>query len=157
MTTVGSNEMPPKSNDKLISRVEASFRALYYGGASGSIPFTWESIPGTPKRPSNFCDNSNIHLPPLSPPPSYYTYHSPKVQTTATFKSKLCFRFFSSGVCGSKKKKLHPSSSFASSVSPMCSYYDDQVPSYRSTASLVGISGYVFRWGRSKSEVVGRR
>lgn len=44
----------------------------YHGGVSVSIPFTWESEPGTPKI--RFRENP---LPPLTPPPSYF-YNSPK-------------------------------------------------------------------------------
>ncbi|KAG2620107.1 uncharacterized protein LOC120665891 [Panicum virgatum] len=45
-----------------------SFR-VYYGVASaGSVPFMWESAPGTPKN-----SISDTTLPPLTPPPSYYT------------------------------------------------------------------------------------
>ncbi|KAG8085181.1 hypothetical protein GUJ93_ZPchr0010g10010 [Zizania palustris] len=44
-----------------------SFR-VYYGVASaGSVPFLWESAPGTPKNAI-----SGAALPPLTPPPSYY-------------------------------------------------------------------------------------
>uniref|UniRef100_A0A804QMF7 Uncharacterized protein n=1 Tax=Zea mays TaxID=4577 RepID=A0A804QMF7_MAIZE len=44
-----------------------SFR-VYYGVASaGSVPFMWESAPGTPKHAM-----SSATLPPLTPPPSYY-------------------------------------------------------------------------------------
>jgi hypothetical protein len=44
-----------------------SFR-VYYGVASaGSVPFLWESQPGTPKN-----SPSTAALPPLTPPPSYY-------------------------------------------------------------------------------------
>ncbi|KAG8053374.1 hypothetical protein GUJ93_ZPchr0001g30815 [Zizania palustris] len=57
---------------KLLSRESSvaspSFR-VYYGVASaGSVPFLWESQPGTPKNAI-----SNTALPPLTPPPSYYT------------------------------------------------------------------------------------
>ncbi|KAA8533995.1 hypothetical protein F0562_031512 [Nyssa sinensis] len=42
-----------KQDDKFFSRLlskessksESSFRVLYYGGASGAVPFTWESQP----------------------------------------------------------------------------------------------------------------
>ncbi|CAN6333493.1 unnamed protein product [Urochloa humidicola] len=45
-----------------------SFR-VYYGVASaGSVPFLWESAPGTPKN-----SVSDTTLPPLTPPPSYYS------------------------------------------------------------------------------------
>lgn len=65
-----------KENDKFFSRLlsketsaaNASCRVLYYGGASGAVPFTWESQPGTPKHPL-----SEASLPPLTPPPSYYS------------------------------------------------------------------------------------
>uniref|UniRef100_A0A0E0JEI7 Uncharacterized protein n=1 Tax=Oryza punctata TaxID=4537 RepID=A0A0E0JEI7_ORYPU len=57
---------------KLLSRESSaaapSFR-VYYGVASaGSVPFMWESQPGTPKNAM-----SDTVLPPLTPPPSYYT------------------------------------------------------------------------------------
>ncbi|MQL79076.1 hypothetical protein Taro_011506 [Colocasia esculenta] len=47
------------------SAANPSFR-VYYGGASGAVPFRWESLPGTPKHPS-----MATALPPLTPPPSY--------------------------------------------------------------------------------------
>ncbi|TVU21653.1 hypothetical protein EJB05_31303, partial [Eragrostis curvula] len=58
---------------KLFSRESSaaapSFR-VYYGVASaGSVPFLWESQPGTPKNDAV----SAAALPPLTPPPSYYT------------------------------------------------------------------------------------
>ncbi|CAA7060452.1 unnamed protein product [Microthlaspi erraticum] len=43
-------------------------RSSYYGGAS--VPFIWESTPGTPKH-NHFSDFSLP--PPLTPPPSYYS------------------------------------------------------------------------------------
>ncbi|XP_051143430.1 uncharacterized protein LOC127259861 [Andrographis paniculata] len=46
---------------------EASFRVLYYGGATGSVPFVWESAPGTPKHHSAH----SAAAAPLTPPPSY--------------------------------------------------------------------------------------
>ncbi|KAJ7961113.1 Alkylated DNA repair protein [Quillaja saponaria] len=81
-----SPELPQKSiqtmqDDKFFSRLlskessisNPSFR-VYYGGASGAVPFVWESQPGTPKY--TFSESS---LPPLTPPPSYYinTYKKP--------------------------------------------------------------------------------
>ncbi|RCV24822.1 hypothetical protein SETIT_5G117300v2 [Setaria italica] len=51
------------------SAAAPSFR-VYYGVASaGSVPFMWESQPGTPKNDAV----STATLPPLTPPPSYYT------------------------------------------------------------------------------------
>ncbi|CAH8333134.1 unnamed protein product [Eruca vesicaria subsp. sativa] len=43
-------------------------RSFYYGGAS--VPFLWESRPGTPKH-NHFSEFSLP--PPLTPPPSYYS------------------------------------------------------------------------------------
>ncbi|KAK1409289.1 hypothetical protein QVD17_35815 [Tagetes erecta] len=49
---------------------ESSFRLLYYGSASaGSVPFMWESQPGTPKHAL-----AESSLPPLTPPPSYQQF-----------------------------------------------------------------------------------
>uniref|UniRef100_A0A5B7BWH0 Uncharacterized protein n=1 Tax=Davidia involucrata TaxID=16924 RepID=A0A5B7BWH0_DAVIN len=49
------------------NKAESSSRVLYYGGASGAVPFMWESQPGTPKH--TFSNGTS--LPPLTPPPSY--------------------------------------------------------------------------------------
>ncbi|XP_040380368.1 uncharacterized protein LOC102701450 [Oryza brachyantha] len=74
----GKEEVYGKEGSKLYSRMMSkeaaaaplavpSFR-VYYGVASaGSVPFLWESQPGTPK--SSPC---TAVLPPLTPPPSYY-------------------------------------------------------------------------------------
>ncbi|KAJ0887784.1 hypothetical protein HanRHA438_Chr09g0394831 [Helianthus annuus] len=46
---------------------ESSFRVMYYGDASaGSVPFMWESRPGTPKHLT-----TKSTIPPLTPPPAY--------------------------------------------------------------------------------------
>ncbi|XP_039128347.1 uncharacterized protein LOC120264590 [Dioscorea cayenensis subsp. rotundata] len=83
---------PPKENlqinqdtkffNKLLSKetsmANPSFR-VYYGVATGAVPFLWESQPGTPKN--------SIHtpsLPPLTPPPSYHS----KLQTKKSNHSK---------------------------------------------------------------------
>ncbi|KAI4307570.1 hypothetical protein L6164_030741 [Bauhinia variegata] len=57
------------SDDNLISRQLSNISMeAYHGGEQVSVPFTWESQPGTPKV--KFKEAS---LPPLSPPPSYYS------------------------------------------------------------------------------------
>ncbi|KAF8042074.1 hypothetical protein BT93_A0620 [Corymbia citriodora subsp. variegata] len=64
-----------KQDDKFFSRLLSkensasipSFRGDY-GGVPSSVPFMWETRPGTPKHP-RFDDS----LPPLTPPPSYYS------------------------------------------------------------------------------------
>ncbi|KAF8081526.1 hypothetical protein N665_0880s0005 [Sinapis alba] len=53
------------------SKVNASSRIYYYGGAS--VPFLWETRPGTPKHP---LFSESFRLPPLTPPPSYYSSSS---------------------------------------------------------------------------------
>ena len=50
------------------SQVNTSSRIYYYGGAS--VPFLWETRPGTPKHPRF---SESFHLPPLTPPPSYFS------------------------------------------------------------------------------------
>ncbi|KAG7569912.1 hypothetical protein ISN45_Aa04g025760 [Arabidopsis thaliana x Arabidopsis arenosa] len=50
------------------SQVNSSSRIYYYGGAS--VPFLWETQPGTPKH-SLFSES--FRVPPLTPPPSYYS------------------------------------------------------------------------------------
>ncbi|KAJ0978416.1 hypothetical protein J5N97_013890 [Dioscorea zingiberensis] len=56
---------------KLLSKESSlanpSFR-VYYGVASGAVPFMWESQPGTPKNTMH-----TPTLPPLTPPPSYHS------------------------------------------------------------------------------------
>ncbi|CAL4958448.1 unnamed protein product [Urochloa decumbens] len=74
MASITSKEQGgSKVFSKLFSRESSaaapSFR-VYYGVASaGSVPFLWESQPGTPKNDAV----SATTLPPLTPPPSYYT------------------------------------------------------------------------------------
>ncbi|KAK1271344.1 hypothetical protein QJS04_geneDACA005881 [Acorus gramineus] len=69
------------NNKKFYSRLlskessieKPSFR-VYYGGASGAVPFMWESQPGTPKEPIS----AESRLPPLTPPPSFLSSPNPK-------------------------------------------------------------------------------
>ncbi|EOA25882.1 hypothetical protein CARUB_v10019260mg [Capsella rubella] len=92
-------------------------RSSYYGGAS--IPFMWESRPGTPKK--HLCSNSSLP-PPLTPPPSYYSseiFSTPKRQSKvrtklSKFLSMSMFNDLRRSSHGSKKTT---SSSFSSSSS----------------------------------------
>ncbi|KAJ0979231.1 hypothetical protein J5N97_014705 [Dioscorea zingiberensis] len=100
--------------NKLLSKdtslANPSFR-VYYGVASGAVPFLWESQPGTPKH--------SIHtptLPPLTPPPSYHSNlhnkkHSKKHSKQNTLISSILPRL--------SLRKSHappsPPSSFSSS------------------------------------------
>ncbi|XP_059669318.1 uncharacterized protein LOC132314470 [Cornus florida] len=69
------HELPPKflqiKKKERSNKAESSFRVLYYGGNPSSVPFKWESQPGTPKHPTLNSDYSTS-LPPLPPPPSYH-------------------------------------------------------------------------------------
>ncbi|KAI0526969.1 hypothetical protein KFK09_002565 [Dendrobium nobile] len=89
--TVGADHLQITQNEKFYSRVlskensakNPSFR-VYYGVASGSVPFLWESQPGTPKHPM-----ADSTLPPLTPPPSYYTSSNKKTNFIKSHKQNL--------------------------------------------------------------------
>jgi len=66
---------------KEASSANTSSRVMYYGETSIAIPFVWEAQPGTPKHPL-----SETSLPPLTPPPSYY---SKKSNTNKNRNSKI--------------------------------------------------------------------
>ncbi|KAK9128173.1 hypothetical protein Syun_016970 [Stephania yunnanensis] len=84
MYTTGNLSVPSRTISKERSKADSSLR-FYYGGASGAVPFTWESQPGTPKHRS-FCDTS---LPPLTPPPSYLLKSKKKASKSKTSKAKF--------------------------------------------------------------------
>ncbi|XP_044344997.1 uncharacterized protein [Triticum aestivum] len=52
------------------SGANPSFR--YYGSEPGSVPFVWESEPGTPRDASRMVGGA---LPAITPPPSYLLRH----------------------------------------------------------------------------------
>ncbi|XP_020593770.1 uncharacterized protein LOC110033933 [Phalaenopsis equestris] len=68
---------------KEISASNPSFR-VYYGVAPGSVPFLWESQPGTPKHTA-----AAAPPPPLAPPPSYYFNSSPNSVKKSPRQRKL--------------------------------------------------------------------
>ncbi|XP_058110572.1 uncharacterized protein LOC131253556 [Magnolia sinica] len=133
-----SSDLPPKSlqikqDDKFYGRLlskessiaNPSFR-VYYGVASGAIPFMWESQPGTPK-----CSIPTTTLPPLTPPPSYH--FKPKKKTTkkgngsnllGTILPRLTLR----------KAHVSPSSSSSSSSSSFSSSSSPWSPSLSSNS-----------------------
>uniref|UniRef100_A0A1J3HVJ0 Uncharacterized protein n=1 Tax=Noccaea caerulescens TaxID=107243 RepID=A0A1J3HVJ0_NOCCA len=110
-------KMPERSEDvtngvrssKIIikesSQVNSSSRIYYYGGAS--VPFMWETRPGTPKHCESF------RLPPLTPPPSYYSSSSGKQQSKS--RTKQC-RFVKTLFNG-KHHVSRPSLSWSSTTS----------------------------------------
>lgn len=126
MFNAGNNpeNLPQKSlqiqqHDKFFSRLlsketsiaNPSFR-VYYGGLPGSVPFLWESQPGTPK--SKFCDDT---LPPLTPPPSYYTNYSNEKALKKTSRSNLLQTLFPKRYTKKTQMPSSPSPSFWSSSS----------------------------------------
>ncbi|KAG8480781.1 hypothetical protein CXB51_025447 [Gossypium anomalum] len=79
-----------KLDDKFFCRLMSketsmsnSSSMVYYGSASGAIPFMWESHPGTPKHPSPLTS-----LPPLTPPPSYHSSLNSKSKPVPKKNSK---------------------------------------------------------------------
>ncbi|CAN6337999.1 unnamed protein product [Urochloa humidicola] len=80
-----------------------SFR-VYYGVASaGSVPFLWESAPGTPKN-----SVSDTTLPPLTPPPSYYINNNKGVAKTKFSKSQSSKKLLSSSKPASFVQSILP-------------------------------------------------
>ncbi|XP_038885974.1 putative protein TPRXL [Benincasa hispida] len=107
----------------LNSTTNSSFR-VYYGGATGAIPFRWESRPGTPKHP--FSDTS---IPPLTPPPSYYSssHSTSKASSKPTLLSSIFPRL--------TPRKSRTSSSFSSSSGSSSSSSSASWSSSRSSSS----------------------
>lgn len=100
----GSSELSQKSlqmkqDDKLIfskalskeSSVANPSLRVYYGGASGAVPFMWESRPGTPKH-HTLSDTALV--PPLTPPPSYYCSSNKKSVKKNNSRSNLFYALF---------------------------------------------------------------
>ncbi|KAK4351257.1 hypothetical protein RND71_030570 [Anisodus tanguticus] len=135
-----------KQDDKFFLRLmskestakgESSLRYYYCGGSSGSIPFVWESQPGTPKH--KFSDTS---LPPLTPPPSYQTNaHLKSLQKQS--KSNFFLSIFPK--ISSKRITFSPSltspsvssscsSSFSMSSVPITAYFNQR--KYRSRSEI---------------------
>ncbi|KAE8709220.1 putative Structural maintenance of chromosomes protein 1 [Hibiscus syriacus] len=107
-----------KQDDKFFNRLMSKENStansscrVYYGGASGAVPFTWESHPGTPKHPY-----SDVTLPPLTPPPSYYSSFNSKSNHKRGFKSTLLSSIFP------RKTKASSSSSRSSTSSSSSSW-----------------------------------
>jgi Protein of unknown function (DUF688) len=73
---------------KEISLSTPSFRI--YGAAPTSVPFIWESQPGTPK-----IADSALSLPPITPPPSYQTDHNRLRRKDGKMKKSI-FKFITS-------------------------------------------------------------
>lgn len=110
--------LPMKQDDKFFSRVlskessmaNPSFK-VYYGGLPGNVPFMWESQPGTPKH--KFSEET---LPPLTPPPSYYSKNPTKKRFKKHSRSNLLHTLFLK-ISLNKKNHLPQSPSSTSSSS----------------------------------------
>ncbi|CAI9782345.1 unnamed protein product [Fraxinus pennsylvanica] len=100
---------------KETSKSNPSFR-VYYGDVSSAVPFVWETTPGTPKH--TFSDNS---IPPLTPPPSYYSNKNVNKSSSKHSRSKILYNLLKRM---SFKKVVHvgsspPSSSVSHSLSTL--------------------------------------
>ncbi|KAJ3684184.1 hypothetical protein LUZ61_013348 [Rhynchospora tenuis] len=73
---------------KEISLSTPSFRI--YGAAPTSVPFVWESQPGTPK----IADSASL-IPPITPPPSFRAGHN-KTRRKDEKKNRSIFNFIAS-------------------------------------------------------------
>ncbi|KAL3536598.1 hypothetical protein ACH5RR_005059 [Cinchona calisaya] len=136
-----------KHDDKFFSRLVSressmanpSFR-VYYGDASaGAVPFTWETRPGTPKY--TFSDST---VPPLTPPPSYYSR-----TTVKPVKKQPRSRLFRSLLMKINLSKPHlttsPSSSSSLSSLSLSSSYSSSFSNFRGRRRLSS-------WGSSLDE-----
>ncbi|KAI6687002.1 hypothetical protein NL676_032915 [Syzygium grande] len=98
---------------------DANGQQLYSrGGTTVSIPFTWESQPGTPKV--RFCDDA---VPPLMPPPSYFytparDTNDSKQRRKTKFLSTILPKFRSSSPASPTSSSSSSSPSSWSSVPP---------------------------------------
>ncbi|OMP11324.1 hypothetical protein COLO4_03891 [Corchorus olitorius] len=129
-----------KQDNKFFSRLMSKETSMansscrvYYGGASGAVPFMWESQPGTPKHPS-----SDTTLPPLTPPPSYYSSYKSKSLQKRSLKPTLFTSIFRSSTQSRKKNHASPSSSrssTSSSSSSWSSLHGSSSPSSSSASS----------------------
>ncbi|KAI3519695.1 hypothetical protein L1887_08910 [Cichorium endivia] len=114
---------------------ESSFRVLYYGAASaGSVPFMWESQPGTPKHAL-----TESSLRPLTPPPSYHQF-TPKynssmqmIKHSSTSSGFLRAIFLSSSRKRNTKAAALPSSFSSCSISSSSSSSSSQSTPMRKT------------------------
>ncbi|XP_016901982.2 uncharacterized protein LOC103496610 isoform X2 [Cucumis melo] len=110
---------------ELNSTTNSSFR-VYYGGATGAIPFRWESRPGTPKH--TFSDTS---IPPLTPPPSYFSssHSTSKASSKPTLLSSIFPRLTP------RKSRTFPSFSSSSGSSSSSSSLASWSSSFSSSSS----------------------
>ncbi|KAK4396046.1 hypothetical protein Sango_1441200 [Sesamum angolense] len=103
------------------SKSNPSFRVYYGDHVPSAVPFMWETRPGTPKHTSSH----NSHIPPLTPPPSYYTNNLTNSNNHYS-RSKLLFRTFLGRI--HPKKPHSPSSHSPTSSFPLFRGHHLHVP-----------------------------
>ncbi|KAJ8570916.1 hypothetical protein K7X08_037888 [Anisodus acutangulus] len=89
-----------------------SFRIYYGDNVPSSIPFIWESQPGTPKRPLS---QTSHYLPPLTPPPSYHSNNNTNKKPTRKKSRSKPFHALIKKLINPKKPYFPSSSSLSSS------------------------------------------
>ncbi|KAM0991683.1 hypothetical protein ACFX2C_010034 [Malus domestica] len=87
---------------------------VYYGGLPANVPFVWESQPGTP----NYAFSEDTVLPPLTPPPSYYSNSYKKPTNNKHSRSNLLHTLFLKISLKKTQVPSSPSSSPSSLFSP---------------------------------------
>ncbi|GER55739.1 hypothetical protein STAS_33426 [Striga asiatica] len=113
------HQKPLSLHNKLLSKETSksnpSFR-IYYGELPSSVPFTWETIPGTPKH--HHASAGDHHIPPpLTPPPSYHAHsNSLRASSENPSRPKILFQNLLRHI-NPKKPSLGSSSSSSSSSS----------------------------------------
>ncbi|WOL14782.1 hypothetical protein Cni_G23563 [Canna indica] len=108
------SRMLSKESSSSLASTCPSFRVYYGVAAAGTVPFLWESRPGTPKHAISISD-----LPPLTPPPSYY-YTTKNNSSHKSTKSNLFHTVLS---LGRRCRRRSPSSSISLSSSSMSSSF----------------------------------
>jgi hypothetical protein len=136
----------PRLLSKETSLANSSCRVLYYGGASGAVPFTWESQPGTPKH--TLSDQAS--LPPLTPPPSYYSKSFSNSLKNSSKPNLLCALF---PKLSPRKALVSPSSSLSSvssssSSSWSSSTYSSSPKYHRSPTSTLSFGARREGWNQ---------
>lgn len=107
-----TNKLLSKENSKLANAIP-SFR-VYYGDVPSSVPFIWESQPGTPKHSLS---QTSYNLPPLTPPPSYYSNNNTNKKPTRQNSRSKFFHALFKKLINPKKSHFPPSPSSSSSSS----------------------------------------
>ncbi|KAL5196828.1 hypothetical protein ABZP36_000340 [Zizania latifolia] len=78
MMLMSSRMIMSRDRSGVANASSRSFR-VYYSLGAGTVPFVWESKPGTPKSavvPAAAAADDGDAVPPISPPPSYQRYSS---------------------------------------------------------------------------------